>query len=415
MGELFDKIVKYNEVAKAELQFNSERELFLEIDSRIKTFGKGPLANIIVIAGLRGTGKTTILKSLAKKYDNSIYSSGDNLVSNKISLEEVMFVSNKLDKKIILLDEIHYLKNWANELKIIADLYQKTMFIVTGSSSLLLRDLASTLKRRALFYTIYPLSFREFLKMKYKINILKDEDLFELIFNEPNLEKKYFGLLKINGALQKGLYPKFQEYLTRQFPITINEPVPYLITKDLIERVIEKDIPAITNLNTKNLLKISQIIEYLSLSDKVSLTKISNISGLNYDTVEKIMVALEKADILRNLEPYNVTNRLKNIKRYIFTAPSVRVAYGFYNVKRAQGYAREDLFATIIKSLNLEPKYIFEENQYDFVVNNVTFEIGARSKKIKTNEQVVVIVDGQDLELNNKALYIPFELFALLQ
>lgn len=414
MDELSKKLIDYSELAKNELVFESERDLYSEVKQRVDSFGKLATLNIIAIAGLRGTGKTTILKSLVKKYNNSLYLAGDFLQSNKMSFEDIMQVSRQFGKDIVLIDEIHYLENWGINLKITADLYQKTMFIITGSSSLLMKEQGSELKRRAIFYTLYPLSFREFLRLKYNL-IIDKQDLLQIIFNEPKLDNKYAKLLKYYLSLPKGMYEKFQEYQIRQFPITVNETIPYLITKDLINRVIEKDIPLITNITGKILLRVSSILEYLALSDKVSLTKISAVTGINYDTVEKILESLERADVLRNLEPYNATNTLKNIKRYIFTAPSVRVAYGFYNDKRALGYAREDLFATIVKSQDLEPKYILEEKQYDFMVNNLLFEIGAKSKKIKTRGQVIVITDGQSLKLNNNALYIPFEMFALLQ
>jgi len=410
-----DIIFKYNETIKSEFSLESQRELYKEIYARVLNFKKESELNILVIAGLRGTGKTTILKSLVNKFPKSIYTSGDFLKSNNIDFNEIISFADKFDKELILIDEIHNLDNWGELLKINSDLYKKKLFVVTGSSALLLREQGSKIKRRAIFYNITPLSFREFLKIKYNIIIpLSVVNSLKKVF-DVNLDKEkyYYDLLKLDVNVSREIYLKFNEYLERQFPLTINLSVPYMVTKDVVERAIEKDIPLISNITSKNIVKISRIVQYLASNEKTNVNKISTITGLNQDTVEKILVALELADIIRFVEPSNSTNALKGTKKYLFTSPSVRLAYGFYDLQHIIGFAREDLFGMLVFGNSFDPKYIYDQKSYDFVVNNSVFEIGGKQKKAKNT---IVIAQNHNLNYDfiNKTLYIPLELFSLI-
>jgi len=104
---------------------------------------------------------------------------------------------------------------------------------------------------------------------------------------------------------------------------------------------------------------------------------------------------------------------MKSQKKYIFTAPSVRLSYNSYNLKTTIGYAREDLFASIMFGIKKEPKYIYEDKQYDFVVDGRVFEIGGKNKKAKN---VIVIAQNQKLNYDKESntLYIPMELFSIV-
>ncbi len=411
----FDVILRYSETTKSQFVLESQRELYQEIYSHVVNFKKEPQINILVIAGLRGTGKTTILRSLLNKFQKTVYTSGDFLKSNAISFNEIIDFADKFDKELILIDEIHNLENWGELLKINSDIYKKKLFVITGSSALLLREQGNKIKRRAIFYNITPLSFREYLKIKYNIIIdLKiSEALKKVFYARLDKEKYYYEILKLDANIPREVYSKFNEYIERQFPLTINLSIPYMVTKDIVERAIEKDIPLISNISLQNVAKISRIVQYLASNEKTSINKISGVTGLNQDTVEKIFSALEMADIIRSVESVNPTNALKGHKRYLFTSPSIRLAYGFFDLQNIIGFAREDLFGMIVFGKSYDLKYFFNKKEYDFVVNNAVFEIGGKQKKAKN---IFVIAQNHNLKYDsvNKTLYIPLELFSLI-
>jgi len=110
---------------------------------------------MIALAGLRGVGKTTLAFQLANYVLDSglcseiYFLSGDELVRLNVSLydainslEKVLKTSlNKLDRKIFLIiDEVHELKDWQKDLKILYDRSNKIFAIVTGSSAIHLHN-----------------------------------------------------------------------------------------------------------------------------------------------------------------------------------------------------------------------------------------------------------------------------------
>ncbi len=91
---------------------------------------------------------------------------------NVLALDSLLIAYDELfnydkDKDIYLfLDEIQNIKNWEKWVKRIYD-FKKYKIIISGSSSKLLsREISTALAGRNINYTVYPLSFKEFLKIK---------------------------------------------------------------------------------------------------------------------------------------------------------------------------------------------------------------------------------------------------------
>ena len=78
------------------------------------------------------------------------------------------YVLDKNKKNYFLMDEIQYLDNPSNFLKLLYDKYSgKIKLIVTGSSSLELKaDFQDSLAGRKVAFEIKPLDFEEFLQFK---------------------------------------------------------------------------------------------------------------------------------------------------------------------------------------------------------------------------------------------------------
>ncbi len=387
----------------------SERDLYKDIEKKTTHFfNKGGL-NLILITGLRGTGKTTILKTLAKKY-NGLYVGGDLLRAKNISLEELTKIGKQHTKKLILIDEILYIKDWQNFLKIELDSYNKILFVISGSSALQLNTLSQDLSRRMDHYELKPLSFKEFLSIKYKITVVPIQiDIFssklinDLFLDVVNLRKQY----------PDEIYSWFEEYVKIQFPFLLEEVNLNKKIYDLIEKVIYKDIPMIDNLLAEQLFNIESMLRFLSTNEKTSYTKISNILGISVDTVIKIMGLLEKADLIYIVPDIVPTRELGGKKKVLFTAPSLRFALNEVNLDSIIGFAKEDLFGLIVKNQNIsEFGYNYNQNGFDFLVKQRKFEIGNNKKKIKEN--TIVIGNFIDVEFKNKVLYLPFALFALI-
>ena len=165
---------------------------------------------VILIAGARQAGKTTLLHQLEEIIKNQ------NKNCHFLNLEDPEYLSllnespkNLLkifpfdlkQKTFVLIDEIQYLKNPTNFLKYFHDQYKsKIKIIATGSSAFYLdRKFKDSLVGRKKIFNLLTLSFREFLRFK----------------NEEILSKKDFKNISLSEKEKINFY--YREYLDKQF------------------------------------------------------------------------------------------------------------------------------------------------------------------------------------------------------
>jgi len=72
---------------------------------------------MVLLAGPRQAGKTTLAKAIAKEFESSAYLSYDSSNDRNIILKEAWLPSTEL----LILDEIHKMPKWKNYLKGIYD------------------------------------------------------------------------------------------------------------------------------------------------------------------------------------------------------------------------------------------------------------------------------------------------------
>src|ERR1700716_4034371 len=88
---------------------------------------------MVLLAGPRQAGKTTLAKAIAKEFSSSVYLTYDHLEDKKTILKEAWLPSVEL----IILDEIHKMPKWKNYLKGVYDTKSPNQkILVTGSARL---------------------------------------------------------------------------------------------------------------------------------------------------------------------------------------------------------------------------------------------------------------------------------------
>lgn len=194
---------------------------------------------IVSIVGPRRSGKTFLMYGLIRKlkatlpegnilYVNFEHERLRNLDANDLSdmltvFYEVSRVNNSLPVYLFL-DEIQIVNDWSKWINRIYESKKFRIYLSGSSSKLLSRELSTELRGRSIDFTVFPYSFREYLKVTG--TSLQDPDL--LLHSEKR------GI--INGALR--------DYIkTGGFPevVTFNDDRQKLL-KSYIDTVMIKDV-----------------------------------------------------------------------------------------------------------------------------------------------------------------------------
>ena len=444
---------------------------FDEIRKSIDDFIEGDEINrFIVLPGIRGVGKTTLLYQAYQYLLNDkqilpeqiIYLSCDdlnNLVDCNIREIVDIYLNNQfntnlrlLDRNIFLLiDESQYDKNWSMSGKIIYDRSEKIFMIFTGSSALNLEYNADA-ARRMYKRVITPLNYNEHVKLKYNYsNINLGNSLAGLILN-GNAEEAIKYENEVNRALINNIEYRsndWDEYLRYGgFPILARKLDFRKLSAnivDMVEKVVNTDMVAIKNFTFENQTNSNRILRYLALQNAGDLSQnnLAKYLKTSQANVKNILDILEKTHLIFSLEAYGTSSkRTKKTKKYYFATSSIRNALSIKSgntikdIKQYEGILLENLVASILFNLTQRENNYFtlyydanKKKNVDFILqqdfkNPVPIEVG-RGKKDKKQithainnygaDYGIIISDTtKNIEKHDNIIYIPPKTFSFL-
>ena len=177
-------------------------------------------SSLIGIAGFRGTGKTVMmLQHIQDRLANAnesitdfLYLIADQSTVISEGLYEIAQEFFNYGGSELYIDEIHKYPDWNRILKNLCDVYPDKRIVYSGSSSLSIHQSSADLSRRTLLYKLKPLSFREYLCLKYdmKLSPITWEDLlFRHVEVSHELTQKFTILKEFNDYLTHGSLPIF--------------------------------------------------------------------------------------------------------------------------------------------------------------------------------------------------------------
>lgn len=366
---------------------------------------------LVCITGARGTGKTTLLlQRLKLKYPQSevaIYVSMDDIYFASATLVDLAESLRAEGVKHVFLDEVHKYPGWAREIKNIYDTYKDISIVFTGSSVIDIYNQEADLSRRAIFYELPGLSFREYLQFSnviqldtYKLDaVLKNHTSIAL-----KLDKEFTPLKYFKQYLDHGYYPFFIENINTYF----------IRIEQVVRLIIETELRFISGFDANNIRKVFQLLVILAenVPFKPNISKLSEKIGISRATLVEYLHYLNKARVINMLsaEGKSISILQKPDKIYLENL-NLHKALASEN-KVDKGSARESFFLNQLLNTGHE---ISLSPQSDFLVDNkYTFEIGGKdksSKQVRGIANAFVAVDDIAIGTANK---IPLWLFGML-
>ena len=362
------------------------------------------------IKGARGIGKTTLLlQHLRQTYgfnEKAIYLSLDDIYFTKHQLIDVVEDFFRNGGLFLYLDEVHKYPNWAIEVKNIYDIYPDLKIVFTGSSMLEMQKANADLSRRAIVFSMQGLSFRQFLALKYQINVpiysLNDilENANEII---ASFEPSFRPYLYFKEYLQKGYYPFFMEDSKWYFDRL----------EATLKAVIESDFLLSYHIDTKNIRRIYQILLVIATSPpfKPNIQKLSERTGISRNTLLQYLYQLEQADVLFFLQTPRKGMTILQKPEKIFLE-NTNLLHLIAPTSFDKGTIRETF---VLNQLKMGHQLHYPNRKGDVIVDQTyTFEIGGKNKTQKQIEglpNAYIIADEWDFMVKNK---IPIWLLGLL-
>ncbi|MDP5218782.1 ATP-binding protein [Ruegeria sp. 2205SS24-7] len=289
-----------------------------------------------ILMGPRRVGKTVMLRQLIEQTTTEGFN-GQNILfvsidtplysgmplSRLIELFEEETGHNPQERRIIVFDEIQYLKDWEVHLKVLTDQHPNTRFIASGSAAAALR-LKSEESGAGRFTDFFlpPLTFAEFLAFRE----LEDD----LINAAPLGATKRFSTPDIARLNEEFIhYLNFGGYPEAVLNKTIQADVQRFLGRDIIDKVLLRDLPSLYGIqDIQELNRLFTTLAYHT-GQEVSLDGLAQSSGVAKNTITKYLDYLEAAFLIVRVRRVDDTGktfqRMRNFKVYL-TNPSMRSA-----------------------------------------------------------------------------------------
>jgi hypothetical protein len=249
------------------------------------------LRQIKDIIGVRRSGKTTILYQIVKileengeKSKNIVFLNFDDIEINSASFDEIIKVIEKInpETRYLFLDEIQQKNGWERWIRSLYDTNKFAQIFISGSSaSLLTKDIGRVLTGRHITFTIFPLSFIEY-----------------LVF----IGWKDFKILHhLSTYIKGGGFPEV---------IGKNEFERKITLTNIYNDILARDISARHNVSYE----ITRKISYHMLSNnskEFSFRSIANAVDASVETVETHLEYLKESFILITLNVFSYKTKIQ--------------------------------------------------------------------------------------------------------
>lgn len=455
---------------------NTLRLSYVKAEKHLSTFADDGSSRWIIMPGLRGIGKTTILTQLylatEAPYNRKFYVSLERIklaggnTSDVVSVIEELAGSSleEIDEPLYLfLDEVQFAEDWALTLKTVYDRAPHIFIACTGSSAIALQS-NPDIARRSVKIPIHPLCFTEYVMIRQahdngisSIQYPDDKlanDIRQALFQSSDERQVYAKLQAIAprvSAYWKKLSGK-ADYIYDYFkfgtlPFTLKESetvIRWQRINGLLNESLARDVDIPEQFDSSTRSMFPRLLFLIANSDTISHAKLSDTLNINPRTVASMLDTLQQTEILNGILPRgSAYKQISKPTKYLFTSPAMRAALcvsgGLLGEEKAstlRGRLTEDAAGLYLKRL-LHPgetpailEYDHSRGGADFIVSlngvrdeSIAIEVGNKKGNARQVAHTLELNGGKyglvvsssplSLDTAKRAVFVPFEFFLL--
>ena len=344
------------------------------------------LPRTTMLTGPRGVGKTTFLLYHAQKFFNKdkeriLYLSADNPTLGSEGLYDIAASIFLAGYSGIIIDEVHFAKDWSIHLKALYDDYPKHTLWISDSSSLCLRMGKGDLSRRFVHIDMPLLSFREFLFLQTGTEYP--------VYNPFNLSEQL--PLQPSSSILSA-FRTYRSIGTRPFYSEGDFSDRML---SILDKTLYSDIPFfLPRISDGNLRLLKAVTGTLANSTipRLQVRSLCADWAVGADKLYQLLDVMEAVDLLRIIRKKHDTKAKTAGEKLFFSDPA------FYTVLGGNvGNAREAMVAMLCASGGFLVEATKDETTGDFILSKVAgsstslikIEVGGASKGKKKADFVI--------------------------
>lgn len=290
-----------------------------------------------ILMGPRRVGKTVMLRQLiidalaeGMPQRDIFYVSLDTPLYSGRPLQELLDLFDAAQpgesrrRRLVIFDEVQYLKDWEVHLKVLTDRYPHTRFIASGSAAAALRMKSQESGAgRFTDFLLPPLTFAEFLHLSGR------ESHVHAIYNSEG------NITGITNYSIDDLNDLFLSYINHGgfpeaiFNESVRRNVGRFVGRDIIDKVLLRDLPSLYGvLDVQELYRLFNYLAY-NTGGEVNIDALSKDSGVTKNTLTRYLSYLEAAYliiIVKRIDGSGKKFQRQNCFKVYLTNPSIRAA-----------------------------------------------------------------------------------------
>ncbi len=264
-----------------------------------------PMREIIAIVGARQSGKTTLMRRIADSLDPEKvcfldFEDRDDLALFTSDIKAFAELNVK-GFEYLFIDEFQYAKEGGKNLKYLYDRFSIKILISGSSASELTVQSIRYLVGRIFVFTLYPLSFEEYLTWK-----------------EPALARIIHETVTPGSEIIKRVNIQYEEFLIYggypRIALADSPDEKKLVLKNIVNTYLLREIKQI--LNYRDDYKLTKLIHALALQvgGTGNYNELGTLTGFAYKDLLAALNVLQKTFVIAESRPFFTNKRIELVK-----------------------------------------------------------------------------------------------------